>query len=54
MRIFAFLSGNPDEGIFRRIPLQSSRHLYTSPMPFGAYDRENRLIKVYKRHGSIM
>lgn len=51
MRIFAFLSAKRDEGIFRRIPLQSSGRLYTSPMPFGAYDRENRLIKVYKRHG---
>jgi protein-tyrosine phosphatase len=42
--------GHPDDGVFRRIPLESPGHLYTSPMPFGAYDRGNRILAIYRKH----
>ena len=38
-----------DAGIFRQIPLSTAGHLYTSPMPTGAYDPQNRLLKIYKQ-----
>lgn len=41
--------GPRDNGVFRRIPLLSSGQLFASPMPFGAYDRGNRILKIYKR-----
>jgi len=43
--------GPRDDGVFRRIPLLSSGQLFASPMPFGAYDRGNRILKIYKRKG---
>lgn len=39
-----------DSGIFRQIPLDIPGKLYTSPMPYGAYDPGNRLIKIYQRN----
>lgn len=37
---------------FLRIPLPpKSGRLYVSPMPFGPYDRGNRLLKAYQRKG---
>ncbi len=41
---------NSDPGVFREIPLDLPGHLYTSPMPFGAYDRGSRLLKIYKKN----
>lgn len=37
------------EGIFRAIPLNTRGKLFVSPMPFGAYDTGNRLIKLYQQ-----
>ena len=39
-----------DEGIFQEILLNVSGHLYASPMPYGAYDTQNRLLKVYVKN----
>ena len=39
-----------DSGIFRQIPLNVPGGLFTSPMPYGAYDPSNRLMKVFKKH----
>lgn len=41
---------NQDSGIFRQIPLNVPGKLYTSPMPFGAYDYGNRLLNIYKKN----
>ena len=41
---------NRDENIFREIPLSTNGKLFVSPMPFGAYDPGNRLMKIYKRY----
>ena len=38
-----------NSGVFRHIPLDTKGQLYASPMPFGAYDRGSRLIKIYKQ-----
>lgn len=35
-------------GVFRRVPLATKGRLYVSPMPFGAYDTRNRLLKFYR------
>lgn len=48
--IFAQLLGNKDSGVFREIPLKVRGKLYASPMPFGAYDRGNRVIKIYRKN----
>lgn len=50
LSLFHRLFGPRDDGVFRRIPLQSSGRLYASPMPFGAYDRGNRVLGIYKRN----
>ncbi|MBD3420212.1 MAG: hypothetical protein GF398_08870 [Chitinivibrionales bacterium] len=47
--MFDFLFTDRDSGIFRQVPLDVKGKLFTSPMPFGAYDRGNRLLKIYKR-----
>jgi len=39
-----------DSGIFVRIPLDCPGALYASPMPFGPYDRFNRVLKNYRRN----
>jgi len=39
------------EGIFRHIPLKTQGKLFTSPMPSGAYDKRNQLLKIYKMNG---
>ncbi len=39
-----------DDGVFVRIPLDCPGALYASPMPFGPYDRFNRVIKNYQRN----
>ena len=39
-----------DEGLFRQIPLSVPGALYVSPMPFGAYDPGDDLLKIYKHH----
>lgn len=44
------LSKDCDSGIFRQIPLNVPGKLYTSPMPFGAYDHGSRLLDIYKRN----
>jgi len=36
--------------LFREIPLSVKGRLFVSPMPFGAYDPGNRLMKIYKRN----
>lgn len=36
---------------FVRIPLEVKGALFVSPMPFGPYDRGNRLLKSYKKKG---
>lgn len=41
---------NKDENLFREIPLSLNGKLFVSPMPFGAYDRGNRLLNIYKRN----
>ena len=41
---------NDDEGLFREIPISLPGRLYVSPMPFGAYDPDNELLKIYKRY----
>ena len=33
-----------------QIPLEVKGELYVSPMPFGPYDQQNTLLKVYKRN----
>ncbi len=33
-----------------QIPLEVKGELYVSPMPFGPYDTQNALLKVYKQH----
>ncbi|MGA1529307.1 MAG: protein-tyrosine phosphatase family protein [Kiritimatiellia bacterium] len=48
MRFFAHRSTLNDAGIFRQIPLKVRGGLYVSPMPYGAYDTENRVLKLYK------
>ena len=48
---FDILFGRSKEsGIFRQIPLNMPGKLFTSPMPFGAYDKGNQLIKIFKHH----
>ncbi len=39
-----------DTGIFVRIPLECPGSLYASPMPFGPYDRFNRVLGNYRRN----
>ena len=41
---------NEEEGLFRQIPLSVPGKLYVSPMPYGAYDPGNDLLKIYKHH----
>ena len=41
---------NNDDNLFREIPLSVNGKLFVSPMPFGAYDRGNRLLKIYQRN----
>jgi len=47
--MFKWLVPDRDEGIFRNIPLPTKGALYTSPMPFGAYDPGNRLLNIYRK-----
>ncbi|MGA1864448.1 MAG: dual specificity protein phosphatase family protein [bacterium] len=49
-KIFKWLFHNQDSGIFRQILLNAPGKLYTSPMPFGAYDYGNRLLNIYKKN----
>ncbi len=42
--------GDKDSGIFREIPINMPGKLFTSPMPTGAYDPGNRLLKVYVKN----
>ncbi|MGA1874297.1 MAG: hypothetical protein ACMUIA_01685 [bacterium] len=49
-RIFKGYFQDQDAGIFRQIPLNTPGRLYTSPMPFGAYDYGCRLLKIYKKN----
>ena len=48
--IIARHSTRHDAGIFRPIPLRVRGRLYVSPMPFGAYDTRNRVLKLYREH----
>ena len=48
--IFKKFSNSRDFGIFRQIPLNVSGELYTSPMPFGAYDYGSRLLRIYRKN----
>ena len=48
--LFDFIHDEHDSGIFREIPLSVKGKLYASPMPFGAYDPRNRLLKLYKNN----
>ncbi len=50
MGLISLIHKKQDEGIFREIPLKSHGRLFTSPMPTGAYDVENRLLKIYTQH----
>ncbi|MBN2342026.1 MAG: dual specificity protein phosphatase family protein [Deltaproteobacteria bacterium] len=49
-KILRQLVPDPDEGLFRHIPLSLSGKLYVSPMPYGAYDPRNQVFKIYKRN----
>lgn len=44
-----FLLGRQEQN-FVRIPLDAKGKLFVSPMPFGPYDRGNRLLKLYRKH----
>lgn len=48
--IFKRFLKDQDLGIFRRIPLNVPGELYTSPVPFGAYDHGSRLLNIYKKN----
>ncbi|MGA1824014.1 MAG: dual specificity protein phosphatase family protein [bacterium] len=48
--LFKNLFHNDDAGFFRQVPLNIHGKLYTSPMPFGAYDRGSRLFAIYKKN----
>ena len=48
IRFLSFIHDEHDSGIFREIPISLNGRLFASPMPFGAYDPRNRLIKLYK------
>lgn len=48
LKMFKFIHNEHDSGIFRHIPLSVKGKLFASPMPFGAYDPRNRLIKLYQ------
>ena len=48
-RIKEYLIERRNSGIFRNIPLDVKGKLYASPMPFGAYDRGARLMKIYQQ-----
>ncbi len=50
MNLFRTIFPNRDAGIFREIPMKSPGKLFTSPMPSGAYDKRNRLLKIYKNY----
>jgi len=41
----------PREKTCVQIPLDVKGKLFVSPMPFGPYDTQNKLLEVYKRHG---
>lgn len=47
-KLFNFIHNEHDSGIFREISISLNGSLFASPMPFGAYDPRNRLIKLYK------
>ncbi|MFP4380468.1 MAG: fused DSP-PTPase phosphatase/NAD kinase-like protein [Candidatus Sumerlaeia bacterium] len=49
-KILASVQKEPDLNIFREIPLPCRGKLYTSPMPYGAYDKGSRLIDIYRHH----
>lgn len=38
-----------NSGVFRHIPLGTKGKLYASPMPYGAYDKGSRLLKIYSQ-----
>ena len=44
------LTANEDEGLFRQIPLSVPGELFVSPMPFGAYDPDNLVLRIYRRY----
>lgn len=44
------LSSHPESGVFRLIPTSTRGSLFVSPMPFGAYDKGNRLLRSYRSH----
>ena len=48
LKFLTFLHNDHDAGIFREIPIEANGNIFASPMPFGAYDPRNRLIKLYK------
>lgn len=48
MRFFSHRAALNDTGIFREIPLRVRGQLFVSPMPYGAYDTDNRVLKLYK------
>ena len=49
-KILNLLVPNPDDGLFRHIPLSLPGKLYVSPMPYGAYDPGNHVFKIYQRN----
>ena len=48
-RLYERYLGRQYSGVFRTIPLPCAGQLYASPMPFGAYDPGNRLLRIYKQ-----
>ena len=48
-RFKIWLVTHQNSDTFRHIPLPTQGKLYASPMPFGAYDRESRLLKIYRQ-----
>ncbi|MBT3286643.1 MAG: hypothetical protein HN380_04790, partial [Victivallales bacterium] len=39
-----------DTGVFVRTPMAGPGALYASPMPYGPYDRLNRVLRNYRRN----
>jgi len=48
-RLYEKYLGHHYSGVFRQIPLSRPGRLFTSPMPYGAYDPGNRLLRIYRQ-----
>lgn len=50
LKFLSHRAADNTHGIFRQVPLTVKGRLYVSPMPFGAYDTGNRVLKLYKEN----